>query len=230
LWITVILLHVGVCIQVCSLQGVEDLCIHKLGQSLYEKLSVECEEHIKTNIAGQASLSLLRLVCSMPCLTLADFALFAGLISQISDPVLFLELVQHTWDSHCKQMSIIRSIFLYLVSKAYMHSMCLYLCSWRKYQSCVRDVRIGSAHACAGLLIYWRECVSWRKRKSKKGNKAICWYALIYAQTCVRVYINTFTKLFHACKHHQTAQKNKYYLHDAAGARLPFWENVCVLT
>lgn len=44
----------------------------------------------------------------------ADLLLYAGLVSQTPDPVLFLELVQHTWDAHCNQMSTIRSIFLYL--------------------------------------------------------------------------------------------------------------------
>ena len=32
-------------------KAVEDLCIHKLGQNLYTKLSAECEHHIETEIA-----------------------------------------------------------------------------------------------------------------------------------------------------------------------------------
>jgi hypothetical protein len=118
-------------------QGVEDLCIHKKGENLYERLSGECEENIRKNIAGKG-----RLEPPPPPLLHTDatttgwiaglkqgsegsrplppqkidtvLAIDAGLVNQTPDPVLFLELVQHTWDAHCNQMTTIRSIFLYL--------------------------------------------------------------------------------------------------------------------
>jgi len=43
-------------------KAVEDLCIHKLGQNLYNKLAAECEQHIETEIA--------KLVRSLPSVQL----------------------------------------------------------------------------------------------------------------------------------------------------------------
>ena len=37
-------------------QAVEDLCIHRLGQNLYSKLTEECEAHIQTEIAKLVSM------------------------------------------------------------------------------------------------------------------------------------------------------------------------------
>jgi hypothetical protein len=71
------------------LQAVEDLCIHKLGQGLYSRLEDECQRHIEKSIRN--------------------------LTGQTPDPVLFLELVHMCWNKHSSQMSLIRSIFLYLV-------------------------------------------------------------------------------------------------------------------
>ena len=71
-------------------QAVEDLCLHKLGQSLYARLEEECERHIERSIRE--------------------------LMGHKADPVLFLELVHACWGQHSSQMSLIRSIFLYLVS------------------------------------------------------------------------------------------------------------------
>ena len=70
-------------------QAVEDLCIHKLGQGLYCRLEAECQRHIERSIRD--------------------------LTGQTPDPVLFLELVHMCWNKHSSQMSLIRSIFLYLV-------------------------------------------------------------------------------------------------------------------
>jgi cullin-4 len=69
-------------------KAVEDLCIHKLGQNLYDKLAVECEQHIEIEIAK--------------------------LVGLPDDAQLLLETVEAAWHTHCAQMSLIRSIFLYL--------------------------------------------------------------------------------------------------------------------
>jgi len=69
-------------------KAVEDLCIHKLGQGLYSRLEDECQRHIEKSIRN--------------------------LTGQTPDPVLFLELVHMCWNKHSSQMSLIRSIFLYL--------------------------------------------------------------------------------------------------------------------
>ena len=69
-------------------KAVEDLCIHKLGQNLYDKLASECEQHIEVEIAK--------------------------LVGLPDDAQLLLETVEAAWHTHCSQMSLIRSIFLYL--------------------------------------------------------------------------------------------------------------------
>mmetsp|Transcript_54946 Transcript_54946/g.112192 ORF Transcript_54946/g.112192 Transcript_54946/m.112192 type:complete len:775 (+) Transcript_54946:478-2802(+) len=84
-------------------KAVEDLCIHKLGQNLYVKLQAECEEHIKKEIAS--------------------------LVAQTADAVLFLEVVEQCWQTHTKQMSLIRSIFLYL-DRTYVIQSCNVCSLW----------------------------------------------------------------------------------------------------
>jgi len=69
-------------------KSVEDLCIHRLGPNLYSRLQNDCEEHIKSEIDS--------------------------LIGQPDDATIFLEVVEACWQKHCNQMSLIRSIFLYL--------------------------------------------------------------------------------------------------------------------
>jgi len=69
-------------------RAVEDLCLHKLSASTYEKLERECESYINKKVDS--------------------------LISDITDQQLFLEQVDYIWTNHCDHMRTIRNIFLYL--------------------------------------------------------------------------------------------------------------------
>ncbi|XP_062856577.1 cullin-4B [Trichomycterus rosablanca] len=69
-------------------QAVENLCSHKISAKLYNQLRAVCEDHIKAQIEQFREDSL--------------------------DSVLFLKKIDKCWQDHCRQMIMIRSIFLFL--------------------------------------------------------------------------------------------------------------------
>ncbi|XP_060740839.1 cullin-4B [Tachysurus vachellii] len=69
-------------------QAVENLCSHKISAKLYKQLRLVCEDHIKAQIDEFREDSL--------------------------DSVLFLKKIDKCWQDHCRQMIMIRSIFLFL--------------------------------------------------------------------------------------------------------------------
>ncbi|KAH7839521.1 hypothetical protein Vadar_005284 [Vaccinium darrowii] len=69
-------------------QAVNDLCLHKMGGSLYQRIEKECEAHIS--------------------------AALQSLVGQSEDLVVFLSLVEKCWQDFCDQMLMIRGIALYL--------------------------------------------------------------------------------------------------------------------
>ncbi|CAN6553359.1 unnamed protein product [Malus baccata var. baccata] len=69
-------------------QAVNDLCLHKMGGSLYQRIEKECERHIA--------------------------AALQSLVGQSPDLVVFLSLVERCWQDLCDQMLMIRGIALYL--------------------------------------------------------------------------------------------------------------------
>ncbi|CAN1227293.1 CUL4 [Linum grandiflorum] len=69
-------------------QAVNDLCLHKMGGSLYQRIEKECEGHIS--------------------------AALRSLVGQSPDLLVFLSLVERCWQDFCDQMLMIRGIALYL--------------------------------------------------------------------------------------------------------------------
>ncbi|XP_054975938.1 cullin-4B isoform X3 [Sorex araneus] len=69
-------------------QAVENLCSYKISANLYKQLRQICEDHIKSQILQFREDSL--------------------------DSVLFLKNIDRCWQNHCRQMIMIRSIFLFL--------------------------------------------------------------------------------------------------------------------
>ncbi|XP_004874660.2 cullin-4B isoform X2 [Heterocephalus glaber] len=69
-------------------QAVENLCSYKISANLYKQLRQICEDHIKAQIHQFREDSL--------------------------DSVLFLNKINRCWQNHCRQMIMIRSIFLFL--------------------------------------------------------------------------------------------------------------------
>ncbi|KAI3466829.1 hypothetical protein Pfo_023492 [Paulownia fortunei] len=69
-------------------QAVNDLCLHKMGGSLYQRIEKECEAYIS--------------------------AALQSLVGQSEDLVVFLSLVEKCWRDFCDQMLMIRGIALYL--------------------------------------------------------------------------------------------------------------------
>uniref|UniRef100_A0A671WW49 Cullin-4B n=1 Tax=Sparus aurata TaxID=8175 RepID=A0A671WW49_SPAAU len=68
-------------------QAVENLCSHKISAKLYKQLRAVCEDHIKAQIDQFREYPL---------------------------RVLFLKKIDKCWQDHCRQMIMIRSIFLFL--------------------------------------------------------------------------------------------------------------------
>ena len=69
-------------------RAVEDMCLHNLAATVYDRLRGECEQHIESRLEI--------------------------LLGQTPDTLAFLSLVQTCWADHCEQMLTLRSIFLYL--------------------------------------------------------------------------------------------------------------------
>ncbi|XP_076337689.1 cullin 4 [Tachypleus tridentatus] len=69
-------------------QAVENLCSHKMASQLYENLKNLCEQHVKSNVDQ--------------------------FLKDNMNNATFLKVMNDCWQAHCRQMIMIRSIFLYL--------------------------------------------------------------------------------------------------------------------
>ncbi|CDQ70188.1 unnamed protein product [Oncorhynchus mykiss] len=90
-------------------QAVENLCSHKISARLYKQLRVVCEDHIKAQIdkfREYPFLSLLLCICTCYILD--------SMLTDVLDSTLFLKKIDNCWQDHCRQMIMIRSIFLFL--------------------------------------------------------------------------------------------------------------------
>ncbi|KAK7922153.1 hypothetical protein WMY93_009055 [Mugilogobius chulae] len=110
-------------------QAVENLCSHKISAKLYKQLRSVCEDHIKAQIDQfreypfHDSLKYLNLY-----------------ITDALDSVLFLKKIDKCWQDHCRQMIMIRSIFLfldrtYVLQNSMLPSIWFYIISDVKVQS-----------------------------------------------------------------------------------------------
>ncbi|CAH2223460.1 cullin-4A [Pelobates cultripes] len=75
-------------------QAVENLCSYKVSHTLYKQLRQVCEEHMKAQIN--------------------QFREYPFINLNSLDSFLFLKKVNKCWMDHCRQMIMIRSIFLFL--------------------------------------------------------------------------------------------------------------------
>lgn len=69
-------------------QAVDNMCSHKMDSQLYTKLTNLTESHVKLNIKT--------------------------FFADTNDKLVYLKKMDECWQSHCQQMIMIRSIFLYL--------------------------------------------------------------------------------------------------------------------
>ncbi|NXJ77405.1 CUL4A protein, partial [Trogon melanurus] len=77
-------------------QAVENLCSYKVSATLYKQLRQVCEDHVKAQIVQFRE---------YPFLMHRNDSL---------DSLLFLKKINKCWQDHCRQMIMIRSIFLFL--------------------------------------------------------------------------------------------------------------------
>uniref|UniRef100_A0A8D1J8A1 Cullin-4A n=2 Tax=Sus scrofa TaxID=9823 RepID=A0A8D1J8A1_PIG len=92
-------------------QAVENLCSHKVAPTLYQQLREACESHVQAQILQFREDSL--------------------------DSVFFLKKINTCWQDHCRQMIMVRSIFLfldrtYVLQNSLLPSICLGSRSWRR--------------------------------------------------------------------------------------------------
>ncbi|NWV76985.1 CUL4B protein, partial [Dasyornis broadbenti] len=80
-------------------QAVENLCSYKISANLYKQLRQICEDHIKAQIHQFREYPFFS--CSQAKMILPAY-------------VLFLKKIDKCWQDHCRQMIMIRSIFLFL--------------------------------------------------------------------------------------------------------------------
>ncbi|KAF6376074.1 cullin 4A [Rhinolophus ferrumequinum] len=76
-------------------QAVENLCSHKVSPTLYKQLRQVCEDHVQAQI-----------------LQFREYPF--QVCTDSLDSVLFLKKINTCWQDHCRQMIMIRSIFLFL--------------------------------------------------------------------------------------------------------------------
>ncbi|NWV70014.1 CUL4A protein, partial [Malurus elegans] len=77
-------------------QAVENLCSYKVSATLYKQLRQVCEEHVKAQI-----------------LQFREYPFLMHRNNSL-DSLLFLKKINKCWQDHCRQMIMIRSIFLFL--------------------------------------------------------------------------------------------------------------------
>uniref|UniRef100_A0A8C3M5D1 Cullin-4A n=1 Tax=Chrysolophus pictus TaxID=9089 RepID=A0A8C3M5D1_CHRPC len=77
-------------------QAVENLCSYKVSATLYKQLRQVCEDHVKAQI-----------------LQFREYP-FPVCCTDSLDSLLFLKKINKCWQDHCRQMIMIRSIFLFL--------------------------------------------------------------------------------------------------------------------
>ncbi|XP_062522147.1 cullin-4A-like isoform X2 [Corticium candelabrum] len=70
-------------------KAVENMCSHRMGSTVYERLREECDDHVKSRLGEIGTEDSL-------------------------DPPLFLKKLDKCWQNHCSQTLMIRSIFLFL--------------------------------------------------------------------------------------------------------------------
>ncbi|KGL72508.1 Cullin-4B [Tinamus guttatus] len=81
-------------------QAVENLCSYKISANLYKQLRQICEDHIKAQIHQFRE---------YPFFNVGEPKYFSP-----ASIVLFLKKIDKCWQDHCRQMIMIRSIFLFL--------------------------------------------------------------------------------------------------------------------
>lgn len=100
---------------VVACRTVEDLCVHKMGARLYERLRDECYKHVEATVKALENQVRKLLLQKREKACRADKACMLGVWwMQETDHELFLQKVDDAWQGHCDLFLTIRSIFLYL--------------------------------------------------------------------------------------------------------------------
>ncbi|NXU15179.1 CUL4A protein, partial [Pardalotus punctatus] len=95
-------------------QAVENLCSYKVSATLYKQLRQVCEEHVKAQILQFREYPFLMRRNNLASKDTGKLVFLNGCCTDSLDSLLFLKKINKCWQDHCRQMIMIRSIFLFL--------------------------------------------------------------------------------------------------------------------
>ncbi|KFK28509.1 cullin 4 [Arabis alpina] len=151
-------------------QAVDNFCLHKLEEKLYQRIEKECEEHIS--------------------------AALQALVGQNTDLSVFLSLVEKCWQDFCDQMLMIRSIALtldrkYVIQNPNVRSLWeMGLQLFRKHLSLAPEVE----HRTVTGLLSMIE----KERLGEAINRTLLNH-LLKMFTALGIYVESFEKRFLEC-------------------------------
>ncbi|ESQ55574.1 hypothetical protein EUTSA_v10024458mg [Eutrema salsugineum] len=164
-------------------QAVDNLCLHKLEEKLYQQIEKECEEHIS--------------------------AALQSLVGQNTDLSVFLSLVEKRWQDFCDQMLMIRSIALsldrkYVIQNPNIRSLWeMGLQLFRKHLSLAPEVE---QRTVTGLLSMIEN-----ERLGEAVNRTLLNH-LLKMFTALGIYMESFEKRFLECTSEFYAAEGMKYM------------------
>ncbi|CAA7042773.1 unnamed protein product [Microthlaspi erraticum] len=164
-------------------QAVDNLCLHKLEEKLYQQIEKECEVHIS--------------------------AALKSLVGQNTDPSVFLSLVEKCWQDFCDQMLMIRSIALSLDRKYVIQNPCVRslwemgLQLFRSHLSLAYEVE---QRTVTGLL-----CMIEKERLGEAVNRTLLSH-LLKMFTALGIYGESFETRFLECTSEFYAAEGMKYM------------------
>ncbi|XP_050500268.1 cullin-4B-like [Diabrotica virgifera virgifera] len=166
-------------------QAIENLCNHKMGPILYDRLYNLTEAHVSTNIEQ--------------------------FLSESMDSSLFLQKMNEHWLAHCNQMMMIRSIFLYL-DRTYVLQNPNIVPIWdmglKLFSKYIVLNRLIQTRLVEGLLMFIK-----KERQGDTGNKTLL-KSLLNMLTNLQIYDNIFEQKFLQSTEHFYAAEGQKLIQD----------------
>jgi len=164
---------------------VENLCSHKMSQVLYEKLREVCEIHVKSNINQ--------------------------FVHGAMDSDVFCHELNSCWEDHCRQMIMIRSIFLYL-DRTYVLQNPSILSIWdvglHLFRHHVMSNHVVQTRTVDGLLIFIE-----RERNGEAVDRSLL-KSLLRMLADLQMYEDVFERKFLQATENLYAAEGQKYMED----------------
>lgn len=166
-------------------KAVENLCSHRMSQTLYEKLKDVCEAHVKSSIDQ--------------------------FVHGAMDSVVFCSQLNSCWEDHCRQMIMIRSIFLYL-DRTYVLQNPSIVSIWdiglHLFRHYVMSHHVVQARTVDGLLIFIE-----RERNGEAVDRSLL-KSLLRMLADLQMYEDVFERKFLQATENLYAAEGQTYMQD----------------